>query len=319
MNIIDDVLLSKFLAGEATPEEAIRVNTWIEFSEENRERYSQAERLWTMTAIGKDLPQTALGLRSFKRTRFVRSYRYAAVAAILLMFSVTAVLYKIQTPNRSVVAWEIKQTRNEIAALNLPDGSSVVINRQSVMKWRKGLAGTSRDVVLAGEAFFDVKHDDHKPFVVSIGDVKIRVLGTAFNVHNRRQEGVVQTSVVRGKVMMYTAQKQIIIDAGMTGIYKRKTNELLLMKLKNENSLAYATHSLSFSAAPLLEVSNELSKAYEVKFVFENANVLDCRLTTEYHNKSLPFIMDVIAESLGLSYTIKGNIVYISGDGCLSK
>jgi transmembrane sensor len=116
---------------------------------------------------------------------------------------------------------------------------------------------------------------------------------------------------------MYTSQKKIIIDAGMMGIYRRQTNELVLIKMKDENGIAYATRSISFSASTLKEVSEQLGKAYGVQFVFENEKIQECRLTTEYQNKSLQFIMDVISESLTISYRIKGNTVFLSGDGCL--
>jgi len=123
--------------------------------------------------------------------------------------------------------------------------------------------------------------------------------------------------VTRGKVLMYTPERQIIIEAGMKGIYYKQTKELVLAKTKSNNSIAYATHSLSFSSTTLKDVSDQLSKAYGVKFVFENKKIQECRLTTEYQDKSLAFIMDVISESLNLIYTIKDNTVYISGDGCL--
>ncbi|HLZ15914.1 MAG TPA: DUF4974 domain-containing protein, partial [Cyclobacteriaceae bacterium] len=90
-----------------------------------------------------------------------------------------------------------------------------------------------------------------------------------------------------------------------------------LEKLQSENNVAYATHILTFNSISLKEICAHLSKTYGVQFTFENKRVEQCTLTSAYSNKSLSFIMDVISESLGIRYQIKGNTVYISGDGCL--
>jgi transmembrane sensor len=142
------------------------------------------------------------------------------------------------------------------------------------------------------------------------------VLGTAFNVLQDVEHKEIRIDVIRGKVMMYNSAKSMIVEAGMTGVYQQETKTFSLLTMENENLMAYATHALSFSNSNLHEVSEQLSKAYGVQFNFENPKLKECRLTTEYQNKSLPFVMNVIAETLNINYYIKDNTVYISGNGC---
>jgi len=327
-NPFDEVLVSKFIAGEASPEEAILVNDWIDASEENKIYFMRLEQAWTLekntsgSTRKKEMVWSALEkeknkTQQSKKKLGISPYRLAA--AILLLISVSAVLYffNISKQNPSVIVWETRQTSNEIAELNLPDGSAVKVNRNSVIKWQRKFDGSNREILLEGEAYFDVAHDPGKPFVITTPEVKLKVLGTAFNVLDNKEQNEIEAIVTRGKVLMYTPEHQIIIEAGMKGIYHKQTKALVLVKTKSNNSIAYATHSLSFSSTTLKDVSDQLSKAYGVKFVFENKKIQECRLTTEYQDKSLAFIMDVISESLNLIYTIKDNTVYISGDGCL--
>jgi len=327
-NLLDEALIGKFIAGEASPEEAMLVNDWIASSEENKSYFVRLEQAW---ALGKNqlnsipkkeivwnaLEQTIHRTQGSKRELSISPYRIAA--AILLLIGVSATLYFFDAAkqNPPEFVWETRQTSNEIAELNLPDGSAVKVNRNSIIKWQRKFNGGNREILLEGEAFFDVTHDPDRPFIISTDEVKIKVLGTAFNVQQSKEDNQIETVVTRGKVLMYTSQKQIVIEAGMKGIYYKQTKELVLVKIKNENSIAYATHSLSFSATTLKEVTEQLTKAYGVQFIFESKKIQECRLTTEYQNKSLPFIMDVISESLNLTYTIKNDTVYISGDGCL--
>lgn len=326
-NLLDEALLSKFLSGEATPEEAMLVNDWIAASEENKTYYAQAEKVWS---LGKDIQKmnsnkaqvwselnqlTNAEVRT-KQT-FFTPYRIAAAIALLIGVSATIYFLNQNKTDSNQIAWETKQTFSEVARLSLPDGSSVTVNRNSTIKWPKEMKGASREIILQGEAFFDVSHDPAKPFVITADEIKIKVLGTAFNVQDNKEKNEIETEVTRGKVLMYTTEKQITIEAGMKGIYRRQTKELILEKLQSENNIAYATHELSFSDATLKEVTDQLSKAYGVQFVFKNKKIEDCLLTTEYRNRSLSFVMNVIAESLNLTYEIKDNTVYISGDGCL--
>jgi ferric-dicitrate binding protein FerR (iron transport regulator) len=322
-DVIEDTLLARFLSGEATAEEAMVVNAWIDRSTENKLYYHQLEKAWLLNRKTVDYPSAKAAawnkLRSSlpplekKRVQFFTPYRIAAGLLLVLAAGFGAYFFRSAGPGE--VAWNVKQTSNEIINLNLTDGSSVTINRNSRIKWPKELKRDVREVQLEGEAFFDVSHDPSKPFVVATDNIRIKVLGTAFNVSNATA-GYIETEVVRGKVMMYNAKSKIIIEAGMTGRYDKTTHEFSLLPVKNENAIAYATHSLSFESATLKEVCEQLTKAYGMQFVFENPVVEHCTLTSEYHNQSLVFIMDVISASLGIKHEIKGDTVFISGDGC---
>lgn len=321
---IDESLLAKFLTGEASPEEAIAVNDWIEASEKNKTHFDQIKNAWLLcveidgSSVNKNLEWTKLyaSINRPKTSTGKWTIGYKIAASILLIIGVGTIGYLFKPTPLQLPAWNVKQTSNEVANLNLPDGSAVTVNRNSVIEWPNKPTSNVREVRLKGEAFFDVSHNPEKPFVVSTDEVKIKVLGTVFNVMNSAS-GSVETEVIRGKVMMYTSSKQIIIDGGMKGVYDKATRELRLVKLESENNVAYATHVLTFKSISLKEVCDHLGKTYGVQFFFENKKVEQCTLTSAYSNKSLSFIMDVISESLGITYQIKGNSVYISGDGCL--
>ena len=90
-----------------------------------------------------------------------------------------------------------------------------------------------------------------------------------------------------------------------------------MKKTENHNNIGYATHTFTYTDNALGQILDELSVAYGVTFEVENLRVKNCHLTGEYHAMALPVILEVISKSLDLSYSINGNRVYISGDGCL--
>ncbi len=326
---MDDVFIGKFLAGEATPEEAMTLYDSISISEKSENRFDEMKRVWALgtknvnktPTPNKEQVWKELQKRIQQEKPYIKTNVYAfywVAAAVFLMISLSA-FYFLWEPNKNLneVGWETKKTHNEVTSISLADGSLVTVNRNSTLKWRKKLEGKKREVLLDGEAYFNVTHNLQKPFVINLDEIQIRVVGTAFNVFSKKEKDEIETEVTRGKVIMASRQKQISIEAGMKGIYNRNTKELTLVHSLNLNNIAYSTHTLSFTATKLSEVSKQLSKAYGVKFVFVDKKIGDCLLTSQYNNQSLSFILDIIAESLNITYILKDNIVYFSGNGCL--
>lgn len=320
--LVDDELLIKFFAGEATPEEAIAISAWIELSKENKSIYAELESAWHFG----NAPSTPSSEEEWEKLQSVLvkqkgvtklislRFSYRIAATILLFLTAGLVAYYFTTPVAVEELAHKKRTLKEVASVTLADGTSVIINRNSTLQWPQNMNGEKREVHLEGEAFFDVAHNPEKPFIVTTNEVHVKVLGTAFNVANTDTATV--TEVIRGKVMMYTENEEIVIEAGMMGIYNRAAKTLQLTKLSHQNSIAYVTHSLVFEGATVKEVCLQLSKTYGVKFVLAD-KLENCTFTSEYHNKSLKFILDVFTESLNLTYEIKDDTVYVFGEGCL--
>ncbi|MGC4022205.1 MAG: hypothetical protein QM734_09800 [Cyclobacteriaceae bacterium] len=135
LKYIDDELAAKFLAGEATPDEAIQVNEWIEYSSENRMRFKELESIWNLNNKNPHFsPPKSSAWNSIEpslvkkksQVRFLTPYRIAA--SILLIAALSVGLYFFRSDVTSPqLAWNLKQTNNEIASLNLSDGTSVTI------------------------------------------------------------------------------------------------------------------------------------------------------------------------------------------------
>src|SRR5579859_976885 len=154
---MDDVnsLLAKFIAGDAAPEEAIVVNNWIAASEENKLYYRQVEKAWSLdskelhTSPDKDRVWAELApllKRDQNPGRRLWTYRIAA-GILIVSGAVTFYLLRISS-NENNSPWNSEQTSNEVANLNLPDGSAVTVNRNSLIQWPGKPADSIREVRL---------------------------------------------------------------------------------------------------------------------------------------------------------------------------
>jgi len=304
-NNIDDALIAKFLAGEATPEEAMLMTDWIDQSTDNKALFDRSQR----ALVSQDYVNISLQDQSRIRQSIIRSKPgrvpfftpLKLAAAVLILVAVGIVIYLTRPTSPTVEeAWITKNSNEEIFKLPLSEGSAIVLHKNSILVYPKKFNGPTRIVKLTGEAFFDIAHNSAQPFVVDCEEISIKVLGTAFNVNCIKNKAIVETQVIRGKVMMYTVLDSIDIEAGWIGSYDRSSKQLSLRKAQNENLIGYATHTFNFEDTALKQVTENLADSFGVTFVFENDKLKDCRLTTTYHNKPLNFILDVIAESLNV-------------------
>ncbi len=323
-NTVDDSLIAKFFAGEATPEEAMLISDWVDKSQENKLLFDQLQQVWALnqdtffTASNKSRVWNSV-TESIKSTKIVRVSFFTPLriaATVFILLAAGAAVYFLLPTSPTKEEWITKNSKEEIFKLPLPEGTSIVLNKNSKLSYPKEFKGSTRTVKLSGEAFFDVVHNPDQPFIVDYGEVSVKVLGTSFNVSELKSSFAVETQVIRGKVMMYDKNNSIIIEAGWTGIYDRVSKKLSRRKTESENNVGYATHTFTFEDTSLKQVTDNLSNSFGVSFVFENEKLKDCRLTSSYNNKSLTFILYIITETLNLKYTVKENTVYLSGDGC---
>ena len=315
-----DALIAKFLAGEATPEEAMMLHDWTELSEANKKQLEAAEAVWLLDSTGYQKPDTAKLFESFpftKKRKHVLFTPLRIAASILLLMSISAVLYFFTRPipeeNKN---WITKESSQQPLSWQLPEKTTVTLNGKSRIRYPETFESI-RKVELSGEAYFEVTPDPLKPFVISVDALEIKVLGTAFDVSAYDADSIVRVQVVHGSVRMKHKTDSLVLKAGQKGLYDKVMEKLWLEQPPNHNNIGYATHTFSYTDIRLEQILHDLEAAYRVTVEVENPQVKNCHLTGEYHSLDLPVILEVISKSLDLTYSINGNRVYISGDGCL--
>lgn len=321
------MLLAKFFAGEATPEEALAVDTWLA-DPENKRQWQALEKTWNLgTEEGKHrLPdvdhewQRIKGLVGTNEKGKIRKFfrQPLTIAASLLALAVLSALlwFKLkQHPQQKDEQFAVVSA-DHVLTDSLADGSVVFLNRHSSLAYNKQFGSSRRDVELQGEAYFQVQHDRNKPFIIHINRLAIQVVGTAFNVKQSADSGQVVVQVNSGIVKMFTKEKDILVTKGQTGIYSKAGDRLEVLDSVNANSMSYATKNFDFQDMRLSEIIAVLEGAFGVPIKTEDPRLLNCRLTAQFESKPLDYIMDIIAATLNLSYSKKGDVLFLSGEGC---
>jgi len=226
-------------------------------------------------------------------------YRVAAAIlfAALLLVSGYEVFYN---PTATVSVLELTATDKVLNTFTLPDGTLVTLNSDTKVFYPKKFGRKTREITIEGEAFFEVKPNKNKPFIIHAGKAQIKVLGTSFSVSAYPDTKLVEVIVQTGKVQVMNKMTEalqtdeLILIPGDKGtlVYESKT----LQKTTNHdpNFLAWKTRNLIFKATSLREVIGNLEKVYKVNISLADPKLNELLLTAQFNNYPLDFILKVI-------------------------
>jgi transmembrane sensor len=221
----------------------------------------------------------------------------ALIFAALLLVSGYEVFFN---PSAKSNLLELSASSQVLNTFTLPDGTLVSLNSNTKLIYPKKFGRSTREVTIEGEAFFEVKPNKNKPFIIHAGNAQIKVLGTSFNVNAYPESKLVEVTVETGRVQVLNKTdnsvqtNELILTPGDKGTLIYESNSLHKTSNQNPNFLAWKTHNLIFKATSLDEVIQDLAKVYKVDIRIADSNLNKLLLTAQFNNYSLDFILEVI-------------------------
>lgn len=243
-----------------------------------------------------------------KKSRPFYAYPLAASAAFLLVASV-AVFFFIFSPkvNESTAFSETRQ-------LILPDGSEVMLNANSHISYTRNWEDDlPREVWLEGEAFFEVKKTPERKnpkFLVHVGDLRVEVLGTSFNVYNR--DGRASVVLQEGKVQLSSPEsasgsRTLVMAPGDKVDYQDGTYEI--KKVETEQYISWKDHRMVFENMELSEIAVILEDNYGYQPVFRDPEIKALRFTGSYSTEKVGILLKAIEKSFDIQVIKNGKTI----------
>lgn len=197
----------------------------------------------------------------------------------------------------------LQQEENRL--IFLPDGSKVILNSGSRLNYPSSFDGAkSREVFLEGQAFFDVMHNETKPFIVHTGRLKTIVLGTAFNIKALPDDKEITVTVTRGKVKVKDASRVLgIITPNQEIRYNRQKETAVMKTVNNDHYLDWKDEKLLFDNVTVSEAAKMLEEKYKVTIIINDESVNSQRFTTTFpRDINLDQALKSICEFNGVTY-----------------
>lgn len=345
------------LSGE--PSDAMFWKEWIALYPDKQETVEQAVKLLELSEAGFnritdgeiacELDRLSAAIENDRDTGAVnqavlRSKWYYIAASVLLIVAAGWLFQRRQADRDRLAAFPgppvpireelVHETNPSGVArvIYLSDGSTVLLQPGSRLSYPAAFEGTKREVLLAGEAFFEVTKDPGRPFVVYAGALVTKVLGTSFKISAFEKEKNVTVVVKTGRVsvfpiasvqgndaaadagpkegMILTPNQKIVYRAGELRLTRS------LVEMPEVVEAPAPGQSFNFRGAPVSEVFEALARAYGVEIIFDQETMKKCYLTARLEDEPLFEKIGLICKTVGAEFEQMDGTIIISSQGC---
>ncbi len=271
-------LIIRYLDRDCSTEERHQLTQWLETGE-NKKTYYQIKDIWDATLKKKDSTNTAL-LQFYKQlatknstsTKVLRVWKaIAGVAAMLAIGFIT--FFMMETVNRESITHPLsaqvsfKVPMGSRSEVTLPDGTTVILNSGSELRYPPFFVEGKREVTLSGEAFFKVKSDSTYPFFVRTSDFDVQVTGTQFNVCTYDDDFNSSVTLREGKVgVQFSGKSEFVnIVPGQQLNLNRENRRYHIEEVEVETETAWKEGEFRFKEIAFPELVKRLERWYDVK------------------------------------------------------
>lgn len=272
-------------------------------------------------------------------------YNRAIAASVLLLIAAGLFLYvkyhnenlfienqqQLSSNKQVETVIEVVNENNAVRYVQLPDGSSVVLRKNSRISYNKEFDKDKRVVVLSGEAFFEVTKDPERPFLVYANELVTKVLGTSFSIKADKDDKNVLVAVKTGKVSVFssadkhlkeyqdgnklsalllTCNQQATFERAKSRLIRSSVTGSLLLKIPIENQ------KFTYNATPVSEVFASLEKAYGIDIDYNKQIMSHCSITATLGDEPLENKLKWICAILEANYQVNESKISITGNSC---
>lgn len=312
-----EVKAGRYLSGEADETERRNFESELEANAQLKAWFETYQIIWdqapavTTSDWDSDNAWTRFTSRNVPvvQPKPVRRLRWAIAAAVVLAIGAAALLWS--GPSATLYAYDADQS----GPVLLPDNSKVYLNKDAILRvysFQKKI----RRVELQGEAFFEVTHDDSKPFTVTAGNTITEVVGTAFNIHQSPERTTI--FVKEGKVIFSENKSREILALAAGEAASFESGEIHRIVNPSPNVHAWHTRQLSFNGMPLSAIITDMVNYFETPIRIDNDQIKDCRLnsTKAFQDPRFEDVIDVVVASLNAEMVMEGKTCIIKGGRC---
>ena len=351
-------LMSRNLSGEATEAEKEELSQLLQQQPALQQQFDILKRWWESQHITADSSVETSAVENIlkrssqesatvvelpqqrKRGLFRSIYGRVAIAAILLIIVTGAVIQFSKKTTPVATMHEVLAQNGSRTRTILPDGSTVWLNAGSKISYKPGLPGTTREVTLEGEAYFDIVKRTGRAFIVHTKEIDISVLGTAFNVKSYPNDKTIETTLIRGlvsitrnngksegPVYLRPHQKFVLaLNAPGSNNTEANTSTQPLSSQKNIPSIinldtgisdtsrtetAWLYNRLEFRGDNFEELAKKLERWYNINIHFEDEKVKQLTFNGSLEMETVDEAFKALRAATLFNYTINENEISV--------
>lgn len=288
----------KFFLGRTTVNEEQRLMEWAKESKENEDKLVRSINLYHAVDLLSEVKRKSYIGGKSRLFSYLRNI--AAVAAIFIggmFFS----HWLLSTMPENPTLQQITVPKGQRMSLALTDGTEVWLNSLTTISYDPTFRGKDRVVHLDGEAYFEVKRNKHKPFVVKTSRGEIRVLGTKFNVDAYSGGDKFVTSLMEGAVALQAGMENVVLKP----LQMATLNEtgLKVTRIESMDEYSWKEGLMTFTDASFEDLMQKFEKYYGYKIVVKSKHLNTYRCSGKFRlSDGINYALNVLKETLDFTY-----------------
>lgn len=320
--LINWIALGKLFKKELSEKDFLEIKKSFEEEEINideiKEIWENTGKIFNKSIADKEKVWNRIeeSIESNKKNKTIRIFSiWRIAAAIIIIMGLASVLYLfIEKADDKIQFYVVNTSEDFNKEIVLDDGTKIWLNKETVFKYPEKFSKDTREVILDGEAYFEVEKDKTKPFIINTNQTITTVLGTTFNIRAYPQEQEVLVSVISGEVQLSlkdSPSSAILLTKGENGIFNATIDSLFKKTNATINSIAWKTGKLFFNETLLPEVCLVLSRYYSRKIIIGDQELKELTFTASFNNELLEEVLKILDYTLNVKHEFEDEAIVL--------
>lgn len=320
---IGEQIVDHLLDGEQSSFADPQLEEWQQANQANRDELKKYEKIWKATEdvsilqkfdsekawdqVDAKIKGRQTRIRQLKNIALVVS---GMAASVLIFLSLTFYTNLFSNSSATIAMTTTYGSRSEVV---LPDGSVVKLNAGSNLRYHFDRVSQTRKVDFSGEAFFEVSKSE-KPFEIVTSDgLKVKVLGTRFNLSTYPEDNMAQTSLFEGKVKLSrNGSTPLTLNPGQIASFDKKSNEIRYTEGEISHTTSWMQNKLYMENMSLRDVCTKLERWYDVRITLSDQCLGEkIHYTGVIKEQTVLDVLNALCQLSAISYELNGKEISI--------
>lgn len=330
-------LVQRYISGQCSQQEREKIEQWMRKDPANEELIRDLKQIWEFTPEEEFDIDVQEAWNKFRQREIdskqridytadrrnhsrllLNLYRTAAVVLIAVLSGFFVWHFKEQPRQNTVqhgdfyVMQDLITEQGEKARVKFSDGTAVILNASSALRFPKKFSGPTREVYLEGEAFFKVTHNSERPFIVRAQGATVEVMGTEFNVRAWNDDPDMGVTVKQGKVTVAATSndsekpEEVVLTRGQYSRVIKGKEPSPAKSVDVNNYLLWLNGGMHFDDTPFSQVIRQLERRFDIQVSVHDQELLDVPFTAVLKDADLDDVLKIISASMETEYRKEG-------------
>ncbi len=323
--MIENEILYNYFSGCATFQEEEKILNWLAEDSNNINLLHQERAIWDLIEFKGDaiLEMLREEKKIQLRNRFASVKILLKIAAVFIIISPILffyLMYDHNKENQNLVTNTIQVPKGKTIKIDLPDGTIVWLNSNTKFSYPRVFSTKVREVVLDGEAYFEVVHNAHWPFKVITSHQTVNVLGTVFNLNAFNKNSIFKVTLIKGSIRVNSNDaafgiKPIILKPGFQLSFNKLSSIYYVKSVDANDYSLWKDGFYIFKNERFGDVINHIQDDTETRLIIKDTSLLSLKCNGKfYRSESVSQILDVLKETIPIAYSnnTKDNTILIT-------